>query len=667
MKQEDKMYDTQLDVSVAAKQEKETSRETEGLEGLMKNGSKRTERGLKVDISIPEECSPLYSNADLDYKKNEDEPTVASRDFKTVEKGPKSSPKLAGMPNIRDLDLGNGKIFALIESGDYTGVERFLAERGHKVIITPKIGCSPIHYSKLNLANCENENEDSPLIMAAKIDCKMVQIVIKYGGNPNHANKDRDTPLSIAANRSDRDTIDLLLLAGGNLRAAVVKLTSALRYISEKQLKESTRAGFSVRPLTILLADDVYLKCRDPIKTAFDVCKDIEHIKDVRDEFKIEFELLMRDADLFAYKFLNHCDKMFEAREILTSSINLLTTAIDRSKKKFVSHPFSQQIINERWFGETSNRLLFGKTLITFKYLTSPIVLPLLFLKFLFIDICRGICFMESSFADLLRLLFVPCLCFTTDAINYIGFMAVMVSTCLIPFGAGTYEVTPIEYVLYYCVFARILIEVDHLIQQTWKRYFRNFWNFVDLSVIILLVVAAIYKGSIKYIIDRQQNIIAETEIAFNNTWYADQEDILINQHDNSMNVNFIYAVAEFILTIRLLSLLEIHKSLGTMLIALKYLVADVMKFGVILLTIILGTSVAIFSMTIALQEWNQELETISKVYVWPEGLPKKLPDVTDISNKIKIPDVFATFSDTLRNILWGTFGLLDVVVGYII
>ena len=73
--------------------------------------------------------------------------------------------------------------------------------------------------------------------------------------------------------------------------------------------------------------------------------------------------------------------------------------------------------------------------------------------------------------------------------------MAVMVSTCLIPFGAGTYEVTPIEYVLYYCVFARILIEVDHLIQQTWKRYFRNFWNFVDLSVIILLVVAAIYKG----------------------------------------------------------------------------------------------------------------------------------------------------------------------------
>ena len=61
MKQEDKMYDTQLDVSVATKQEKETFRETEGLEGLMKNGSKRTERGLKVDISIPEECSPLLS------------------------------------------------------------------------------------------------------------------------------------------------------------------------------------------------------------------------------------------------------------------------------------------------------------------------------------------------------------------------------------------------------------------------------------------------------------------------------------------------------------------------------------------------------------------------------------------------------------------------------
>ena len=576
------------------------------------------------------------------------------------------TPDLTGLPNMSEVGKGYDEIFGMIEAGNHIEVEKFLAKRGQKVEIKPKIGCSPIHYTKFNVCNFENANQDTPLITAAKVNTRMVEIVLQYGGNPNHVNKDGDTPISIAANRCDKDSIDALLWAGGNLTAAVIKLTSTLRYVTEKQLKESAQAGFSVKPLIVLLADDVYLKCRDPIRAAFDVYKEIKHIKHVRDEFRIEFESLMEASDLFVYKFLNHCDEMAEAREILqlNSSRNLLKTAIDRRKKQFVSHPFSQQIIHEQWYGETANRLFWGKLSIALKYLTSIVVLPLTFLKFLLIDVCRGVSFMESSCSDLMRFLSIPCLCFATDAINYIGFLVVLISTCLSHFGEKTYEVTTIEYVLYYSVFARIFIEADLLIQQGWRSYFRKFWNGMNIVVLGLLVAGAVMKATIQYVIDKQADNYAKELNVENSTeesLYTALEAILINQHRKSMNVNYMYAVAEFILVIRLMSLLEIVKSLGPMLIALKYLLIDVIKFSVILLMVIMGTSISLYSMTIALNEWNEELNYIRSNITWPKDYPKDLPVA------IKIPKVFDTFTDTIRNVLWGTFGLLDIAVSHLI
>ena len=587
---------------------------------------------------------------------------------------------LTVLESIDDLhERHDKKIFTLIEEEDYAGVEKVLAEMGHKVEITPKIGCSPIHYSKLNFVNMEDENKDSPLIRAAKVDSKMVQIVVMYGGDPNHANKRGDTPLSIAAYRRDRDTIDALFFAGGDIMAAIQSLTSPLRY--EKQLKEcSHNGGFSVRPLKFLLAGDVYLKCRDPIKTAFDVYKDITSIKNERIELKIEFESIIKDADSFAYKFLNHCDNMSEAKEILTSTDKLLSTAIEQRRKKFVSHPYNMQIINEMWYGEFHNTLFYEKAVLILKYVTSPIVLPLLFLKFFFCGIGR-VPFMKSSFSDLMRLLFVPCVSFTTDLINYILFAVVMIAACLTPFGeaqSGSYKVTYVEYILYYTVFARILIEADHLIQKGFMKHFRNFWNMVDATVLGLMVVAAIYKGYINIDVSTTVNhtgITSDKIMCSDQTQMQIQSQILINelQHGDSMMVNYIYAVAEFLLVIRLLGFLETHQSLGTMLIALKHLIADILKFGVILVTVMFGTAVAIYSMTIALNEWNKELSvidkrvhsecTVSEECVEPQAV--ECVAVKTVIVPVIVPGAFVSFSSTFSNVFWATFGLFDVVVRY--
>ena len=563
-------------------------------------------------------------------------------------------------------NMEHKELFQKIQAHNHADVERILAEKGEKVEIIPKMGCHAVHYSTLNLANKEDEKGNSPLIMAAKVDCKMVEIILSYGGDPNHANEDKDIPLSIAANRYDKESINSLLHKGGDLETAVVRLTSSLRHDSEEKLRENNHIGFCSRPLIFLLADDAYLRCRDPIKTAFHVSNDIKRIKHVRNEFETEFELLIENADTFAYMFLDQCDKMTEAKEIILYPQNLLKTAIEQEKKQFVSHPFNQQIINESWNGDFNNTLLYGKTLIALKYITSPIILPLLFLKLLLVELPRGIKFMESSFAELLKLKFTPCMCFITDALNYSIFLMILICACIFPTEGGKYQVGGTDYLLYFCVLSRLIIEIDFLVQQGWG-YLRHFWNIVDIIVIVMLCVAAIHNVMIQYKVD---GLLKEHKETTDDIDYDATEEDLMRSHQDSMNVYYMYAVAEFILTLRILGLLEIFKSLGTMMIALKYLVIDVLNFGILLLTVIFGTSVAIYTMTISIHQWNKELKNSVAIFFdhADNHIFTLLPyNHSHPEGELMAPAVFKTFTDTTRNIMWSTFGLLDVVVGYLV
>ena len=586
-------------------------------------------------------------------------------------------------------------LFMSIRSGDHTEVESILADRGHVVDIVPRIGCSPLHYSKFNLANREAKNGDTPLIMAARVDSKMVNIVLNYGGNPNHANKDRDTPLSVAASRSDREAINALLLAGANLRAAVVKMTSLLKHItSEDQLQGYGDLACNVKPLTFLLSDDVYLKCRCPIKSAFDVGKDIANIQNVRDEFKMEFELLIEDANEFTCRFLNNIDRMWEAREILTSPVDLITMAIDLKKKKFVSHPFCQQIINGRWYGKLTNKMFHEKAIIAIQYFFSPFLFFPLLLKFLFFDVCRGVPVIDSSFASLLRLKFTPYLCFITDFVNFYVFLFFYNCVCLLKID----EITSLEMALYVCVISRIVIEIDVAVQQGWKRYIANVWNMVDWLILFLVVISALYKGCVisetcikshddyNKIIDGLKEV-GKPQLTMD-TLTVVEFMILISDYQHFLNISYMYATADFLLVLRLLTLFEVSRSMGPIIIALKYLLRDVLKFIVLLYWTIFGASFAIYSTSVTLEQLITSVNAICEIiidqknYIGPDIgtiINNKLfgdmidneTNLTDGSTfcenvgKIKPPPSFKSFPTTATSIMWSTFGLFDVSVSY--
>lgn len=533
-------------------------------------------------------------------------------------------------PSIEDLSHKSSEIFDMIKAKDYEGVTNVLTERGHKVDIIPKIGCSQLHYSRFNVANSEKEDGETPLIAAAKVSYKMVDLILRYGGNPNAINVDRDSPLSIAAVRGDRDSIDALLNAGANLNAAVIKLTSFLRYQTEDdQMHSGFESGFSVKSLTFLLSNDVYLKCRDPFRAAFDVSKSIEAIVNIRDEFRMEFELLIRDADVFAYRMLDQCDRMWEAREVLSTEHGLLRKAIEEKKKRFVGHPFSQQIILEEWYGKVAYKLTFGKIRIALKYIMSPVLLPYYLLKYLIFEQHVKVSVMESSGVDHMKLLSTPIMCFVTDVMNYFILLGLLIATCFSPKDSST--MLNVEIALWACTVSRLLIEGDQMYQQGIWRYLPNMWNVLELFSCLMITVAAIYRIIIWKTYDNPTNDFT----------------MMKELHQDIMNVTYLYAITEFLIIIRWLNFLEFFPGLGPLLIALRTLIADVFKFVlIVLLTSVVGTAIAVHAIVSTVDLHN-----------------KKLIAASYRTHVKEIPTFFSDFGNCFINVIWSTFGLLEVPV----
>ena len=484
------------------------------------------------------------------------------------------------------------QIFHMIKMKDYNGVSAILAERGHKVEIVPKIGCSKVHYNtNTNIANIKSKEGDTVLIAAAKTNFRMVEIVLKYGADPNATNRKGDGPLSIAAARVDRDSIDALLHAGANLNAAVTKLTSDLGNSTDADVQQA-ESGFSVNSLSFLLSNDVYLKCRDPFTASFEVSKSIEAIVKVRSEFKMAFELLIRDADVFAYKMLDQCEKMWETKEVLDKSHGILKKAIDEGKKRFVGHPFSQQIILEEWYGNEAYKSTWDKVKIAAKYILSPILLPWYLIKFLFVEKCFKIPPRLSRGVQHIHFLFIPFICFLTDILNYLILLGLLIATCLCP--KESHIPSNTEIALWFCTISRLLIEIDQLLEQELWRYLANMWNITELFSSVLISAAAVYRMIVYF------------------TYEGNEEDDLIelnNLHKDILKITYMYALTEFIMILRWLNFLEFFPGLGPVLIALRTLITEVFRFVlVVLFTCVMGTAIAVHSVVNTVRSQNKTI-----------------------------------------------------------
>lgn len=101
----------------------------------------------------------------------------------------------------------------------------------------------------------------------------------------------------------------------------------------------------------MLVNGDILALCADPIDTAFCISKHINKISGFREEYKFDLREIVEDADNFAVGFLDKCEKMWEARHILSYRSGTGKKALATKKMKFIAHPFAQQILLEEWYG----------------------------------------------------------------------------------------------------------------------------------------------------------------------------------------------------------------------------------------------------------------------------------------------------------------------------
>ena len=159
----------------------------------------------------------------------------------------------------------------------------------------------------------------------------------------------------------------------------------------------------------------------------------------------------------------------------------------------------------------------------------------------------------------------------------------------------------------------------------------------------------------------------------------------MVDRYQDVLNISYMYGVAEFILFLRLLTLLEVTRSMGPMMIALKYLVLDVLKFSVLLFTTIFGASITIYSMSVTLAKLIRSVDLLCTVtrnnaFTWSNDtfilkfFDNMADNETDMSfspilckNAVKIgpPPSFQSFLATVTSIMWSTFGLFDVSVSH--
>ena len=102
--------------------------------------------------------------------------------------------------------------------------------------------------------------------------------------------------------------------------------------------------------LSVLVDPQYLILTRDPIKIAHDCREILYSVANVKEEYATDCMILAEGASEFSCQFLDSCRTLWEARRLLCGSC-YIENSIMTKEKKFLAHPFCQEIILEEFYG----------------------------------------------------------------------------------------------------------------------------------------------------------------------------------------------------------------------------------------------------------------------------------------------------------------------------
>ena len=427
------------------------------------------------------------------------------------------------------------RLFLIIQMGSVAEMQSFLAFHCNPVEIVPKFGCKRRYYDpEMNLVNARDHFGNCPLLLSCKMGSsrnKMTKLLLKYGANPNQTDEFKECPLvyvaqsvSLEPNSENIEILRDLLHHGAEITQVVETLCDTL----ETPNKESCTAMMS---LTALIQPEYLVLTKDPIKTAHLVNSMLIKASVVKEEYISDCKILAKSARDFTYDYLDRCRTLWEARRLLCGS-SYIENALETKEKRFLSHPFCQEIILEDFYGDKDFKGFKRKVLFSLKSFTAFFIGPLYFLLVIQNSLIAGRWRYRYSRLDFLaRSMLTPFYSFLSDLLNYaillglLFYVAITVPTTLnlsdeidVSANRSEYEIlrsnssiSLSEITLWLCILSRVQLEVYQLCIKGPKKYFFNFWNHVDVLICVLSIVASairFWNSTVAVEISRTEEVI---------------------------------------------------------------------------------------------------------------------------------------------------------------
>ncbi|KAL9988558.1 hypothetical protein ACROYT_G003016 [Oculina patagonica] len=383
------------------------------------------------------------------------------------------------------------------------------------------------------------------------------------------------TPLILAACLQNFQIVKLLLEHGFTICDSQTDFQRPHRVVSEK-------LGSAVFRLNRYraLASPVYIAASflqnslsgpDPVYRACVLNKELCDMAEQEYEFRKEYLDLSDGCKEFAVAVLNECRSMKEIRCVMEMHneerilpdmegefLNILEFAIVTRNEKFVSHPYSQLVLNSEIYRRVP--FLEKSSWKQFVVLMAFPLFPLLFLAWLFYEN-----FLPTH--NMARMFYSPCIKFIIHCGSYQTFLFMLVLNSFQHPQSSFLENINIDWVILLFVLGQFVDIIKEVYLQRRNRFFSNKWNYLAVATVTLFLLHYVFWWAGRLALKDKLDSMTKQ----NNTQHLSYTIVLTS--------DCFLAVAILLAFVQNFSFAQATYSIGPLLQAFIQMLLDVMKF----------------------------------------------------------------------------------------
>ncbi|CAG7823672.1 unnamed protein product [Allacma fusca] len=528
---------------------------------------------------------------------------------------------------------------------------------------------------------------DKQFVEAVELLLEHEELIHKDGEPYSWENIDRDTatftpeitPLILASHRNNYEILKILLDRGATLpmphdfRCACHECNNGLR---EDCLRHSASRINSYKALAS--PSLIALTSTDPLLTSFELSWELKQLSVLEKEFRNDYVELRKTSQDFAVSLLSQTRTSHELNVMLnydphnvqddegimsfdTSAecgLARLRLAIKYKQKKFVSHPWVQQLLAAMWYDGLPGfrqKSTIGKC---FEILGIILTFPLYCMIYMIAP--------KSSTGKLMR---KPFMKFLTHASSYLFFLLLLILVSqrveeqlmdyfreqnikigfmddFAPTSRKRQRGNPPQFLEYFValyVLGFIAEETRELFRNGFLAYVSNMWNAIDFLRNALYCAVALLRAWAY--LEQQNEIASDPQKAFipREEW---------DDFDPQLIAEGLFAAANIFSALKLVHVSTINPHLGPLQISLGRMVFDILKF-------FFFYTLVLFAFACGLNQllwYFADLEK-QKCYSLPGGLPdwKTAPDSCMKWRR------FGNLFESSQSLFWASFGMVGL------